>query len=316
MPNKYKRTVGSRPYKNYSEHTLKRCLLAVKTKQMTQREAEKAFKIPRRTIINKLKAHHVQPVGRPTVFTEQEENNFVGNIHVMSEYGFPIDKTDLKFIIKSYLDRNGRHVKFFKNNLPGRTWTDNFIERHKTLSVRLASNIKRSRASVNAETLTEYINNLKITLSDVYPQNIYNYDETNLTDNPGQKKVLVKRGSKYPERICNTSKVSISLMICGNAVVDILPPYVVYKAKGLWENWTEHGPKGCRYNATTSGWFDANIFTDWFNITLLRHLKKKTGKKVVIGDNLSSHLTPEVNEKCKENDISSASWQNLQSRKN
>ncbi|MBW0542730.1 hypothetical protein O181_082445 [Austropuccinia psidii MF-1] len=137
MPNKYKRTVGSRPYKNYSEHTLQRCLLAVKTKHMTQREAEKAFKISRRTIINKLKAHHVQPVGRPTVFTEQEENNFVGNIHVMSEYGFPIDKTDLKFIIKSYLDRNDRFVKFFKNNLPGRTWTDNFIERHKTLSVSL-----------------------------------------------------------------------------------------------------------------------------------------------------------------------------------
>jgi len=72
MPNKYKRTVGSRPYKNYSEHTLQRCLLAVKTKHMTQREAEKAFKIPRRTIINKLKAHHVQPVGRPIVFTEPE----------------------------------------------------------------------------------------------------------------------------------------------------------------------------------------------------------------------------------------------------
>ncbi|CAI6374493.1 unnamed protein product [Macrosiphum euphorbiae] len=117
MPNKYKQTVGSRLYKNYTEHTLQRCLLAVKTKQMTQQEAEKAFKIPRLTIINKLKAHHVQPVGRPTVFTEPEENNFVGDIHVMSEYGFPIDKTDLKFIIKSYLDRNGRHVKFFNNNL-------------------------------------------------------------------------------------------------------------------------------------------------------------------------------------------------------
>jgi len=82
-----------------------------------------------------------------------------------------------------------------------------------------------------------------------------------LTDNPGQKKVLVRRGSKYPERICNTSKVRISLMICRNAVGDILPPYVVYKAKGLWEKWTELGPKGCRYNATTSGCFDANIFS-------------------------------------------------------
>lgn len=91
--------------------------------------------------------------------------------------------------------------------------------------------------------------------------------------------------------------------MCGNAAGDLLPPYVVYKAKGLWENWTEHGPKGCRYNATTSGWFDAHIFTDWFNNTLLRYFKNKPGKKVVIGDNLSSQLTSEVIEKCKKEGI-------------
>lgn len=89
-------------------------------------------------------------------------------------------------------------------------------------------------------------------------------------------------------------------MMCGNAIGEILPPYVVYKAKDLWENWTLHGPKGCRYNATISGWFDAHIiFTDWFNKTLLRHPKKKPGKKVIIGDNLSSHLTPYVIDQCK-----------------
>ena len=108
---------------------------------MTQREAEKAYKIPRRTIINKLKAHHVQPVGRSILFTEAEENKFIGNIHVMSEYGFPIDKADLKFIIKSYLDRNSRRLNFFKDNLPGRAWTDNFIKRHKTLSVNGLKNL-------------------------------------------------------------------------------------------------------------------------------------------------------------------------------
>ncbi|KAF0748682.1 jerky protein-like [Aphis craccivora] len=105
-------------------------------------------------------------------------------------------------------------------------------------------------------------------------RNIYNYDETNLTDNPGQKKVIVKRGSKYPERICNTSKVSISLMMCGNAAGQLLPPYVVYKAKGLWQPWTEGGPTGCRYNASPSGWFDASLFCNWFDKSFPKLLKK------------------------------------------
>jgi len=113
----------------------------------------------------------------------------------------------------------------FQNNLPGLSWTANFIKRHQNLSHRLASNIKKTRAAINKDILQNYIANLKETLSGVLPENIYNYDETNLTDNPGQKKVLVKRGCKYPERICNTSKVSISLMMCGNAKGEILAPY-------------------------------------------------------------------------------------------
>jgi len=71
----------------------------------------------------------------------------------------------------------------------------------------------------------------------------------------------------------------------------------------LWQPWTENDPKGCRYNATPSGWFDSNTFTDWFDKSLVRHLRKTPGEKVVIGDNLSSHLSPYVIDKCKEENI-------------
>lgn len=241
--------------------------------------------------------------GRPTIFSEDEEKSFTSHIIFMSNYGFPIDKTDLRYIVKSYLDRLGKKVNTFRNNLPGLSWVSNFLKRNKPLSYRLATNIKRSRAAINEDIIRQYIQNLQNTIGDVLPENIYNYDETNLTDNPGQKKVLVKRGSKYPERICNTSKVSISLMMCGNAAGHFLPPYVVYKAKGLWQPWTEGGPIGCRYNVSPSGWFDASIFCDWFDTILIRNLKKTPGKKVVIGDNLSSHLSPYIIDKCKQENI-------------
>ena len=85
------------------------------------------------------------------------------------------------------------------------------------------------------------------------PENIYNYDETNLTDAPGSKRIIAKRGSKYPERVINATKAATSLMFCGNAAGETVPPYVVYKAESMWSTWTEGGVTGCRYNRTKSG---------------------------------------------------------------
>lgn len=93
-------------------------------------------------------------------------------------------------------------------------------------------------------------------------------------------------------------------MICGNAVGELLPPFVVYKATQMWDIWTEGGPKNARYFSTKSGWFDAPAFNEWFESLLLPRLKKVTGKSVVIADNLSSHLNVTIFEKCRANDIS------------
>lgn len=56
------------------------------------------------------------------------------------------------------------------------------------LNLRFANNIKRSRAALNEEQMNEYIDHLQNTLEGVPPHVIFNYDEANLTDNPGQKK--------------------------------------------------------------------------------------------------------------------------------
>jgi len=107
-----------------------------------------------------------------------------------------------------------------------------------------------------------------------------------------------KRGMKYPERIINSTKLATSLMFCGSASGEILPPYVVYKAEALWSTRTENGPPGARYNRSKSSWFDALSFKDWFMMSLLPRLKKLDGKKIVIGDNLSSHINVAVLEAC------------------
>ncbi|KAJ8968606.1 hypothetical protein NQ317_015892 [Molorchus minor] len=69
-------------------------------------------------------------------------------------------------------------------------------------------------------------------------------------------------------------------MFAATAKGDMLACYVVYKAKYVYSTWVEGGPKKSRYNATASGWFD-----------------------ILLGDNLSSHLSAEVVSLCNDNNI-------------
>lgn len=65
--------------------------------------------------------------------------------------------------------------------------------------------------------------------------NILNFDETNLSDDPGSQKCLFRRGMKYPERVMNTSETLISVMFAISGSGSVLPPYTVCKAERLYD---------------------------------------------------------------------------------
>ncbi|KAJ8953465.1 hypothetical protein NQ318_023584 [Aromia moschata] len=170
----------------------------------------------------------------------------------------------------------------------------------------MATNIKRARSSVDQADVLEFFNNVKDALLNASPQNIYNYDETNMADDPGAKKVIVPRNFRRVERVQNYSRSCTSIMVAGNAAGQLLPPMVVYKSSNLYENWCAGGPPGTIYGNTISGWFDMAQFEKWFFKVLLPHVQstRQAGEKtVVIGDNLASHFAPSVIQAAKENNI-------------
>lgn len=66
-------------------------------------------------------------------------------------------------------------------------WLKAFLSRYKNnLTVHLCENIKRARVAVSYESIEQYFNEQSITLEGVYSDVIINYDETNMTDDPGQ----------------------------------------------------------------------------------------------------------------------------------
>lgn len=148
------------------------------------------------------------------------------------------------------------------------------------------------RAPVTPDTIRSYFSNLEKTLKDVFPENIIDYDKTNLSDDPGRKRVIACRGCKYPERIMNSTKILTSIKLACTAVGHLLP---------AWETCClpvrlleKRGPPNTRYNRTDNGRFNNSMFDDWFFTIVLPYAKRQTGKMVIIGDNLASHISVSV----------------------
>lgn len=101
----------------------------------------------------------------------------------------------------------------------------------------------------------------------------------------------------------NTSKASTSIMFAVSGDGKVLPPYTVYRAERLYDQWTIGGPKNARYNRSKSGWFDSYTFENWFETIVLPWARNLPGEKVVIGDNLSSHINIDIIVSCQRYDI-------------
>ena len=164
--------------------------------------------------------------------------------------------------------------------MPSKDRANSFVRKNQEIiSHRICQNIKPTRASLPPSTLKGFISNIAQTLGDVPSSHIMNYDETNLQDDPGKKKVISKRGIKFPERVMDFSKSVISVMFAGFADGTLLPPYVCYKAAHLYESWTVGGPPGTRYNCSASNWFELQTFKDWFETIVLPYFLRLQGKK-------------------------------------
>ena len=171
----------------------------------------------------------------------------------------------------------------------------------KKITGRKATNICRARAAINDKILDNFFDNLAISFTSLYkdlkkipPSSVFNYDETNLTNDPGKADVLVSRGHGRLERLQDHSKMAVSIMFCGSASGQILPPMVVYKALNLYNGWTQHGVPGAVYAVKNTGWFDMYSFSEWFQNIFLEQTKAIDGPKVLLGDNCGIHMNPEV----------------------
>ena len=75
--------------------------------------------------------------------------------------------------------------------MSGVEWVLSFIKRN-NITKGIVNNVKAARAEVSEEIISVYFDNLEQSLNEIPPENIFNYDETNVTDDPGSKMVIVR----------------------------------------------------------------------------------------------------------------------------
>ena len=95
-----------------------------------------------------------------------------------------------------------------------------------------------------------------------------------------------EKGVKYAEMVKDSTKSCISVMFCGSATGELLPPYIVYKGLNTYPSWREGGIDGSGYSATKSGWFDVSCFQDWFYKIFMKRVSRIPGRKLLIGTTL------------------------------
>jgi hypothetical protein len=111
------------------------------------------------------------------------------------------------------------------------------------------------------------------------------------------------------DQVKDNSKTSFSVMFACRGTGAILPPMCALKSPSgyFYDTWARGGPEGSVWTANKAGWFNMRECETWFEKVFLKYLEDqkipKQEIKVLIMDNLSSHISFSIMEQAKENNI-------------
>ena len=113
-------------------------------------------------------------------------------------------------------------------------------------------------------------------------------DETGMPLCPRPPKVIARKGQK---KVCyRTSglKSQVTVLACGSATGQIIPPFIIIAAKQISPLWTQDEVIGSRFAVSDNGWVDQELFNYW----LTDHFIPNAPSLLLILNGHSSHFEP------------------------
>ena len=132
---------------------------------------------------------------------------------------------------------------------------------------------------------------------------IYNADETGFSKvHKSPCKVLARRGQKTVWGITSGERGRThTLLVCGSASGHALPPLMIFPRVRLPEALKVGAPPGTQFATSPKGWINQEIFSRWLDFFILNVPSARP--VLLIYDGHASHLSIEVIEKARANDI-------------
>ena len=148
--------------------------------------------------------------------------------------------------------------------------------------------------AINEENMKKYFDLLEEVYNELdfkdHPERIYNMDETGMPLDP---KVVVPKGQKKVRYRCSGQKSQITVIGCGNATSQTIPPYIIFAAKQLNRLWMKDEVPGSRYAVSDNGRIDQDLFHFWMTEHFLDHAVAARPLQLLL-DGHSSHFKPET----------------------
>ncbi|KAJ8317089.1 hypothetical protein KUTeg_004993 [Tegillarca granosa] len=254
-------------YRQYSPTKLTNAYQAVQETGLAVRKAAKLYGVPLTTLRDRVDQRvHVDTVksGPDPLLSELEEARLVEHIGYMAELGYGYSRAQVIALASDLAIHVGKRER---NKPLSRFWFSNFQKRWpkiKLMKPRSLTSIRAKAASM--DTVQAYYTELE-TILDRYhlkdrPEGIYNVDEKGIsTEHTPPYIVCTEEGA--PQAVTSPRGKNTTIIGCGNAIGQQLPPYFVFAGKRKMDHLIEGGLPGTDYDVSESGWSNSNIFENY-----------------------------------------------------
>lgn len=291
--------------KKWTDEQMKAAMKSVIDDSLSANRAADLHGVPRSTLKDRLSGrviHGTKPGPKPYL-TVDEEAELSQHLLQASAMGLGKTRRDVKCLVEVCVRKKGT----LRGSAVSNGWWDKFLKRNPMLSLRSGDSTAGIRMdAMNVENMKEYFDLLREVYDEYefnsHPECIYNMDETGVPLQPRPPKVIAKRGQKKIRYRTSGQKAQITVIGCGSATGQIIPPFIIYAAKQLNPLWIRNEVGGSRYAVSDKGWVDQELFYLWLKEHFLENAVSRRPLLLLL-DGHSSHFEPQSIQFAKENEI-------------
>lgn len=302
--------VRKRKGPEWSKSDLDKAVEEVKSGRLSGYQAAAQFRIPRSTImshVNGIRGQKSDNMGRPKAISAEYEQKLANCLHVMEKNGFGLSRNEIFELVQTFVRVNKLDTPF-TDDKPGQEWFKNFCSRH-SLSIKKPQSVELSRKkATDPFIIQKYFDILFATINELglenKPHRIWNIDETSFVSDPKKTKIVGLRGFASTRTTATAGKDNTTVLFSSNAAGGKGPPFIIYKGKNTWSEWTsEEAYPGTVYTATENGWIETKAFEEFISKSFIPTLGDPSEPSLLIYDGHSTHVQPAVLEIAKEHNI-------------